>query len=118
MKKYVLLLAALALIGCVHAQYKSDYLQQFAAYDCSALKLELLAAGEQESRIQVQRKALRKAIVFQSDRPPHNPSGDFFQAARMQLHARQQAALQLQASQGCASEDLLSSAHGTSNLRE
>ena len=101
MKKYVLLLAALALTGCVHAQYKTSYLQEYSTCDCKALALELLAAKEREGRIQEQKTALRKAIVFRSDGPVIRRSGDFFQAARMQVHARQQAILELQDSKSC-----------------
>ena len=118
MKKHLLALAALALTGCVHAQYKTSYLQEYSTYDCKALDLELLAAKEREGRIQEQKTALRRAIVFRSDSLYIRRSSDFFQAARMQVHAKQQAIFQLQASQGCRSADLLPSVNGTSNLRE
>ena len=42
MKKYLPALAALALAGCAHSQYRTTYLEEYAGHDCIELRAERL----------------------------------------------------------------------------
>ena len=105
MKKFLLVITALALTGCAHAQYKTSYFQEYATHDCNALESEMLAAREQESRIREKSKLLRKFIVFGEGWVSNGSPGSLFQTTRMRVHAKQQAILELQKSKSCRPGD-------------
>ena len=117
MKKYLVVLAALALSGCAYSQFKAGYLTEYAGYDCTALESEMTRVpGETETggfaenwyrdkdhvvsnvgrRVVVSNKVFSTGGVGEVGAPP-SP----LQKIRMQNHARQQAILELRASQGC-----------------
>lgn len=105
MKKYLLALAAVALTGCVHSQYKSAYLDELADKDCRTLQAERASAelelhdlrGKRDSAIDV---TFEGSQVFVKDHsgPPDRLS---YQEKRMRNHARKNAILQLEVTKGC-----------------
>ena len=105
MRKYLIMLAVLTLSGCAHAQYKTSYFQEFATHDCNALKSEMAAAREEESRIREKSRLLKKFVVFSEGWGPKGSPGSLFQVARMRVHARQEAIIELQKSKGCRPGD-------------
>ncbi|MXW19780.1 MAG: hypothetical protein F4Z95_03150 [Gammaproteobacteria bacterium] len=104
MKKYLPVVAALALTGCVHSQFESAYLQEYASHDCSALELQMQAALAEAKQVgkmirssnpkgyQLHTVGSAQITVF-GPKPHHKD--------RMRTHARQQAILQLLSTQGC-----------------
>ena len=105
MKKYLLALAALALAGCVHSQYKSAYLDELAGMDCRALQAERASAELELHDLRGKRDSAI-GVAFQGDQvlikehfgPPGRMS---YQEKRMRNHARKDAILQLEVTRGC-----------------
>jgi len=104
MKKYLPVVAALALTGCVHSQFESAYLQEYASHDCSALELQMQAALAEAKQVGKMIRSSRSKwyqnhtvgsaqFTVWGPKPHHED--------RMRTHARQQAILQLQTTQGC-----------------
>lgn len=122
MKKLLPVLAALALTGCAHTQYRANYLQSLAEYDCMALQTERLIV---ESKLDPKWTANEpipsggNSIMFFADaymasspwpapppvmdqmigNPPVYPS--YGQKRRMKRHAKWQAIVLLQRHKGC-----------------
>ncbi len=121
MKKCLLVLTALAVTGCAHAQFRADYLAEYAGYDCSALESQMSISQGMTSPTGLEKhwyrdaqSALSKSYkvvvankVFWSNahdvRVGAPPSPD--QKQRMSNHARQQAILQLQTRKGCRNKE-------------
>ncbi len=109
MKKYLLVFAVLTMTGCVHAQYESAYLNEYSAYDCSALESEMQAARVETKQVSRKTRNSRpkgyqlhtvgSAQLTVLGPKPH-------QEERMKNHARQRAILRLQSTQGCRPNDL------------
>ena len=103
MKQYVLLLAALSLTGCAYGEYKTSYLQEYASYDCDALKTEQVLASLELDGLREKYRRFRSG--FAGPAPGRSNTQGVYpswgQESRMRNHARQQAVLQLTDSQGC-----------------
>ena len=105
MKKYLLALAAVALTGCVHAQYKSAYLDELADQDCRALQAQRASAelelhslrGKRSSAIDVAFQG-QEVLIKEHFGPPGRMS---YQEKRMRNHARKNAIVQLEGTKGC-----------------
>lgn len=124
MKKLLPVLAALALTGCAHTQYRANYLQSLADYDCMALQTERLIV---ESKLDPKWTANEpipsggNSIMFFADAymasspwpapPPvmdqmiidqmRNAYPSYGQKRRMKRHAKWQAIVLLQHHKGC-----------------
>ncbi len=119
MKKYLLVLAALSLTGCAYGQYKTSYMQKYSGYDCRDLTTELNLVKAEIERLWKRKVPWgsrhgppRTSFYFQPSGGPWRmapdtrglpvgeaPSGS--SAKRIRYHARRQAILELQISQGC-----------------
>ena len=118
MQKCLILFATLVLAGCYHAQYKANYLDEFADLDCAKLNLERL---DIESKLDPKwrngyldgntannvlnfsdsfRKLQEADPVWVGNHRP-SPGEQRRQKRRMRYHAKWQALLQLQRSKGC-----------------
>lgn len=122
MKKYLPTLAALALAGCAHSQYRTTYLEEFAGYDCHELRTERLAVEAELGPKWVKGKSSENmastALFFSDTIPPVPPAvaarmspgiyvdfgGTIGQKKRMQNHAKWQALMQLEQNKGCGPE--------------
>ncbi len=119
MKRFLLIIATLALSGCAHSQFKADYLQKYAGHDCQELMQERIlveakldakwtkSAGDGAAR--------GLALNFFDHFPGHEawdygiptgyPAGlsgpPTRNKKRMRRHARWQAIVMLQSSRGC-----------------
>lgn len=123
MKKYLIVSAALALGGCVHAQYQAAFLDEYADYSCTALGWELSRSQQEMERYtRAGSKGPRVTAVTSGAQPviidlggdiryvDLQPSGDAgpprwygkYHRERMQAHARHQAILELMTSHGCS----------------
>lgn len=123
MKKYLTVFAALALAGCVHAEYQAGFLDEYADYSCTALHWELSESRQEMERYTRSGKSATRAssgavgaqsvIVDLGGDMRYvdlQPSGDAgpprwygkYHRERMQAHARQQAILELMTSYGCS----------------
>lgn len=120
MKKFLLVIAALALSGCAHSQFKTSYLEKYAGYDCQELMKERIVV---EAKLDPKWRqtagdgaARGLALNFFDHFPGHGAwdygiawgePGDlsgppnFRQKNRMRRHARWQAILMLQSRRGC-----------------
>lgn len=99
MKKYVVLLAALALSGCAYSQFQASYLDEYANHDCQDLAKERIYAKAELGRIREEGHFSIEALDG-----PAGSEGVYYpgyQKARMRNHARKQVIRQLQDSQGC-----------------
>lgn len=124
MKKLLPALAALALTGCAHTQYRANYLQSLADHDCMALQTERLIVESKldpkwtanepipsgSNSIMFFADALSEGIpmpnVVGSNRPMDSglwpgPHPDYGQKRRMKRHAKWQAIVLLQHHKGC-----------------
>lgn len=106
MKRFLVVLAAVGLSGCAYSQFKADYLQQYASHDCIELDSEMNTARDKlrvlrlQSRKGISGPARRGVWVYYID--PLRPGGYTRpNERRMRIHARREALLQLEASQGC-----------------
>ena len=119
MKKYLPALAALALAGCAHSQYRASYLQEYAGYDCYELRVKRLdVEAELDPKWRKGYSSLNTAngvafftvtsvnapFPFYDTLPPDtvvSPAKVRRQKKRMRNHARWQALVQLEQSKGC-----------------
>ena len=123
MKKYLIVFAAFALGGCVHAEYQAGFLDEYADYGCTALRWELSESRQEMERYTRDRnrgtRATGAAQGAQSvivdlggdlryvDLQPTGDAGPprwygKYHRERMQAHARNQAILELMTSHGCS----------------
>ena len=119
MKKYLPALAALALAGCAHSQYRASYLQEFAGYNCYELRMKRLdveAELDPKWRKGYSSTNTVNSIAFFAAPSVHfpfpvyptiapeevvSPAKVRRQKKRMRNHARWQALVQLEQSKGC-----------------
>lgn len=108
MKKYLVVLAALALSGCAYSQFQASYLDEYANHDCQDLAKERIYAKAERGRIREETQYSRDTISGHSVGSASGPLANLkvsyypgYQKARMRNHARKQAIGQLQDSQGC-----------------
>ena len=111
MKKFLLAFAAVALSGCAYSQYKADSLQTYAVYDCSNLKAEQRLVEFTIQQDQQARRGKRSPRLDFSMMAPRgiiresyyslSPAQKRRMLQRFQNHARLNAILELQTSQGC-----------------
>ena len=119
MKKYLPALAALALAGCAHSQYRATYLQEYAGYDCRELRTERLdVEAELDPRWRKGYSSTNtvNSVAFFAAPSVHFPFGVYEtlppdiavdpakvrrQKKRMRNHARWQALVQLEQNKGC-----------------
>lgn len=123
MKKYLTVFAALALGGCVHAEYQATFLDEYADFSCTALNWELAEsrqemerytrASKSGTRVSGAAQGAQSVIVDLGGDMRYvdlQPSGDAgpprwygdYHRERMQAHARHQAILELKTSHGCS----------------
>ena len=120
--KYLPALAALALAGCAHSQYRTTYLEEYAGYDCIELRTELLTVEAEldpkwrqghSSRNRVDSVELFTVTNIESpytiyDIYPEtmavNPAKVRRQKDRMRNHAKWQALVQSEKNRGCRHE--------------
>ena len=123
MKKYLTMLAALALGSCAHAEYQAGFLDEYADHGCATLRAEL-SQSRQALQGYARDKRSRDRVTAEAEGARHETidlGGDFsyvnllppsdggpprwwgqYHRERMQAHARHQAILQRMASQGCS----------------
>ena len=108
MKKFLLAFAAVALSGCAYSQYKADSLQTYAVYDCSNLQAEqrIVEFTIQQDQQRKRRKGFQWSVSFTGPTPmvrdySPSPARKRRMLQRFQNHARLNAILELQTSQGC-----------------
>ncbi len=120
MKKYLPALAALALAGCAHSQYRTTYLEEYAGYDCIELRAERLAVEEELDPRWRQGYSSRNgepAVLYFASAgagpgfgmpdlswPPqddYDPTRPRPHKKRMRNHAKWQALVQLEQKNGC-----------------
>ncbi len=108
MKKFLLAFAAVALSGCAYSQYKADSLQTYAGSDCSSLKVEqrLVEFTIQQDQQRKRKRGSHWSVSFMGLTPMvresyPSPARKRRMLQRFQNHARLNAILELQTSQGC-----------------
>ena len=120
MKKYLPALAALALAGCAHSQYRASYLQEYAGYNCYELRITRLdVEAELDPKWRKGYPGLNAAngVSFFTVTSVNDPLSGYDtllddigvdpakvkrQKKRMRNHARWQALVQLEQSKGCS----------------